>query len=111
MFSLPLRVKPGASRAVVGGRYDGPYGPALVVAVAARAVDGKATEAAVRAVAAALGIRARDITVRSGHTSRDKLVLIDEAVDVARPDRARSDLGRSDLASRVAALRDTTRPA
>jgi len=29
----------------VGGRYDGPHGPALIVAVAAPAVDGKATEA------------------------------------------------------------------
>ena len=41
-----VRVRPGASRTAVGGRYDGPLGPALVVAVTAPAVDGRATEAA-----------------------------------------------------------------
>ena len=45
----------GASRTRVGGRYDGPHGPALVVAVHAPAVDGRATEAARRALAEALG--------------------------------------------------------
>ena len=43
-----LRVRPGASRTAVGGRYDGPSGPALVVAVAARAVEGQATKAVLR---------------------------------------------------------------
>lgn len=91
VFSLPLRVKPGASRTAVGGAYPGPYGLALVVSVNAPAVDGRATEAAVRAVAEALGLRARDITIRAGHTSRDKLATIDSAVP--------------DLAARVAVLR------
>jgi uncharacterized protein YggU (UPF0235/DUF167 family) len=92
-FTIPVRVRPGASRTRVGGRYDGPYGPALLVAVSAPPVDGRATEAVLRAVAEALGLRTRDVTLRAGTTSRDKLL----AVTTADPE----------LASRVAALRDT----
>jgi uncharacterized protein (TIGR00251 family) len=75
---LAIRVKPGGSRTQVGGT----HGDALIVKVAARAVDGKATEAALRAVAAALGVRRRDVSLVSGATSRDKVVEID--VDVAQ---------------------------
>jgi len=56
---------------------------ALVVAVAAPAVDGKANEAVRRAVAEAFGVRARDVTVVSGERSRDKVLEIDGA-DEAR---------------------------
>jgi uncharacterized protein len=87
-------VRPGASRTRVGGRYDGPHGPALVVAVTAPPVEGRATEAVLRAVAAALGLRARDIRLHSGTASRDKLLEITAPVP--------------DLASRVALLRDGT---
>ena len=81
---IAVRVKPAASRAAVGGRHDGPYGPALIVAVNAPAVDGRATEAAVRAVARALGVRAAELTVRLGETSRDKLLeLADPPADLA----------------------------
>jgi uncharacterized protein YggU (UPF0235/DUF167 family) len=87
-------VRPGASRTRVGGRYDGPYGPALVVAVTAPPVDGRATEAVVRAVADALGLRPRDITLRTGTASRDKLLSVTSS--------------DPDLPSRVAVLRDGT---
>ena len=70
---IAIRVKPGSARPAVGGQ----HGAALVVAVAARAVDGKATEAALRAVAAAFGVRRRDVTLVTGATSRDKVVEID----------------------------------
>jgi uncharacterized protein len=70
---IAIRVKPGSTRAAVGGR----HGDALVVAVTARAVDGKATEAALRALAEAFGVRRRDITLVTGATSRDKVVDID----------------------------------
>jgi uncharacterized protein YggU (UPF0235/DUF167 family) len=74
-----LRVKPGASRTAVGGRYDGPSGPALVVAVAARAVEGQAT----KAVAAEFGVRRSAVTLVRGATSRDKLVEVEgEANDI-----------------------------
>jgi uncharacterized protein YggU (UPF0235/DUF167 family) len=57
----------------VGGRYDV---DTLVVAVAARAVDGRATEAALRAVAEAFGLPMRELTLVSGATSRTKIVDI-----------------------------------
>lgn len=46
------------------------------MAVAERAVDGKATHAALAAVAAALGCRARDVRLVSGTTSRTKIVEV-----------------------------------
>ncbi|WP_246491334.1 DUF167 domain-containing protein [Actinomadura alba] len=70
---VAIRVRPGAARTGVGGA----YGDALVVRVAARAVEGKATEAALRAVAEALGVRRRDVSLVSGATSRDKVVEVD----------------------------------
>lgn len=69
---VEIRVKPGAARPGVGGR----HGDALVVKVAARAVEGKATEAALRAVADALGVRRRDVTLLSGATSRNKVIEV-----------------------------------
>jgi uncharacterized protein YggU (UPF0235/DUF167 family) len=60
----------------VGGRYEGPHGPALIVAVGAPAVDGKATEAVRVALADALGVRARDVSLRIGATSRDKVFTV-----------------------------------
>jgi uncharacterized protein len=74
---VAVRVKPGSARAGVGGRVDGPYGPALVVAVHAPPVDGQATEAARRALAGALGVRAAAVTLRAGGLSRDKLFAVD----------------------------------
>ena len=73
---VTIRVKPGSGRTVVGGRYD----DALVVRVAARAVDGKATEAALRAVADALGVRRADLRLVTGATSRTKVVEVDADV-------------------------------
>lgn len=58
----------------MGGSYgEGPDAP-LVVAVTARAVDGAATEAALRAVAEALGLRRSEVRLVSGATSREKLL-------------------------------------
>lgn len=72
-----LRVKPGTSRTAVGGRYDGPSGPALVVAVAARAVEGQATRAVLEAVAVEFGVRRSAVRLVRGATSRDKLVEVE----------------------------------
>ena len=73
MTRVAVRVKPGAKRTAVGGRYDGPHGPALIIAVTAPAVDGKATEATRRALAEALGVKPAAVTLRVGATSRDKV--------------------------------------
>jgi uncharacterized protein len=67
---VTLRVRPGAGRTKVGGEHDG----ALVVRVAAPAVDGRATEAALAAVAAAFGVRRPAVTLVTGATSRTKVV-------------------------------------
>ena len=70
---MAIRVRPGASRTQVGGS----YGDALVVKVVQRAVDGKATEVALRALADALGVRRRDVRLVSGPASRDKVAAVD----------------------------------
>jgi len=90
--TIAVRVRPGASRTRVGGRYDGPRGTAVVVAVTAPAVDGRATDATIVALAEALGVRRSAITLRSGATSRDKLfVVADPPPDL--PDRLAQLLG------------------
>lgn len=78
-LTVAVRVKPGASRTRVGGRYDGAHGPALVVAVTAPAVSGRATEATRRALAKALGLRPAAVSLRTGQTSRDKLFQVEVA--------------------------------
>ena len=74
-----IRVRPGAGRTAVGGAHDG----ALVVRVGAPAVDGRATAAALAAVAGALGVRTSAVRLVTGATSRTKVVEVDGA-DPAR---------------------------
>jgi uncharacterized protein len=93
--SVAVRVRPGAGRDRVGGRYDGPHGPALIVAVAAPAVDGKATEAVRKALAGALGVRAGEVTLKIGATSRDKVFTVPPGEDIrARLAALRDGIGR-----------------
>jgi len=80
--SVPVRVRPGAGRDRVGGRYEGPHGPALIIAVGAPAVDGKATEAVRKALAGALGVRPGEVTLRLGATSRDKVFTVTAPAEV-----------------------------
>lgn len=74
--TFAVRVRPGASRTAVGGCYEGSLGPALVVAVSAPAVDGRANRAVLVAVADACGLRRGQVAVRSGERGRDKLLLV-----------------------------------
>lgn len=85
-----VRVRPGAARTRVGGR----YGPddLLVVAVTARAVDGAATEAVLLALAAALEVPRRAVRLVSGATARTKVIEV-----VGEPEA---------LARKLAQLRD-----
>jgi uncharacterized protein YggU (UPF0235/DUF167 family) len=72
---ITIRVRPGASHPGVGGDHDG----ALVVRVSAPAVDGRATAAAVAAVAAAFGVRRQAVTLVAGAASRTKILDVDGA--------------------------------
>ncbi|HEV3362268.1 MAG TPA: DUF167 domain-containing protein [Pseudonocardiaceae bacterium] len=71
----------GAAKQFVGGSHPGPHGPALIVAVTAPAVEGKANEALRKALASALDIRRADIEIVVGAHGRDKIIVIDAAPD------------------------------
>jgi uncharacterized protein len=75
-----IRVKPGAKREAVGGR----HGDALVVAVTAPAIEGKANEAVRKALATAFGVRKQDVTIVAGERGRDKIVDLPEATERLR---------------------------
>jgi uncharacterized protein YggU (UPF0235/DUF167 family) len=68
-----VRVKPRSARPLVGGRYAE---DALLVAVREPAVDGRATEAALRAVADAFGVAPSRVRLVSGATSRTKMITV-----------------------------------
>ncbi|HEX6357838.1 DUF167 domain-containing protein [Actinophytocola sp.] len=75
MTRFGVRVKPGAKREAVGGSHGG----ALVVAVTAPAIEGKANEAVRKALAKAFGVRKQDVTIVTGERGRDKIVEVPEA--------------------------------
>jgi uncharacterized protein (TIGR00251 family) len=70
MFTV--RVVPRASRSGVAGEHDG----ALRVRVAAPPVDGAANEELVRTLARAFDVPARNVEIKSGHTSKVKQVRV-----------------------------------
>jgi uncharacterized protein (TIGR00251 family) len=73
MASINLRVTPSASRdAVMGWRGD-----VLRLRVAAPAQRGKANDAVLRLLAAALGIERQRLRIVRGETSRQKVVSVD----------------------------------
>ena len=78
---ITIWVRPGSAHPGVGGEHDG----ALIVRVSAPAVDGKATAAALAAVAAAFDVRPHAVTLMAGAASRRKIV------DLARADRSALD--------------------
>jgi len=67
---ITIRVRPGSARPGVGGEQAG----ALLVRVSAQPAGGKATEAALAAVASAFGVRRADVSLVTGATSRTKVV-------------------------------------
>jgi uncharacterized protein YggU (UPF0235/DUF167 family) len=69
---VEIVVRPKALNVGVGGDHDG----ALVVRVAEPADRGRATRAALRAVAEAFDVPQRDVTLMLGATSRRKVVEI-----------------------------------
>jgi uncharacterized protein len=70
---LTVHVRPGATRAGIGGSHDG----ALVIRVREPASDGRANDAVVRAVADELGLARRAVRIVAGTRSRRKVVELD----------------------------------
>jgi uncharacterized protein YggU (UPF0235/DUF167 family) len=70
-----IRVRPSATGTAAGGSYD----ESLVVRVRERAADGRATAAALAALAKALAVRADDVRLISGARSRTKVVDIPDS--------------------------------
>jgi uncharacterized protein len=67
---ITVRVRPGSAHPGVGGVHGG----ALVVRVSPRAVQGKATAAALAAIAEAFGVPRQAVTLVSGTASRTKVI-------------------------------------
>ena len=84
---ITVRVRPGASTTRVGGRWGDE--DVLAVSVSARAVDGAATAAVCAAVAAAFGVRTRDVTLVTGERSRTKVLEVDVEDALGRATLAR----------------------
>jgi len=70
---LPIRLTPGAGLDRIDGVRDG----WLRARVAARPVDGAANEALLRLLAAELGVAPSRLALRSGGSSRTKIVQVD----------------------------------
>lgn len=73
MGRLHVRVQPGARRTA----FVGWFGDLPKLAVAAAPVDGAANDAAVGALAAAFGVRPRQVRLVGGASSRTKRFEID----------------------------------
>ena len=67
-FLIRLHVQPGAGRTAVVGR----HGDALKVKVAAPPEQGRANDACASLLADIFGVKANDVTLSSGGTSRSK---------------------------------------
>ena len=70
--TVAFHVQPGAKRSEVAG----PHGDALKIKLAAPPVDGKANASLLAFVAAALGLPKAAVSLKSGQTSRQKVVEI-----------------------------------
>lgn len=74
MRRYTVHVKPGSKRPGIDTAADG----SLTVRVAARAIEGAANEAVIKAVAAHLGVPRSRVSVRRGHTSRIKHLEVED---------------------------------
>jgi uncharacterized protein YggU (UPF0235/DUF167 family) len=88
---ITIQVRPSSPRASVGpspaatpAPAGAAPGPSLLVRVNAPPVAGQATEAALRALAEALGVRRRDVSLVTGTTSRVKVVEVTGDEDTLR---------------------------
>jgi uncharacterized protein (TIGR00251 family) len=79
---LRLRVSPGARRSEVVGR----HGDGWKVRVAAPREAGRANEAVLDLLAKRLDLPRRSLSIVSGHTAQEKVVLM-EGIDAAEGER------------------------
>jgi len=73
--TLTLHIQPGAKKTEIAGV----HGDALKIRLAAPPVDGKANAALIAFVADRLGLAKSAVTVKSGHSSRRKVVEVTAA--------------------------------
>ncbi|MGA2036378.1 MAG: DUF167 domain-containing protein [Acidimicrobiales bacterium] len=73
---VTVRVQPRARRTKVGGRYGDAEPPVLVARVAAPAVDGRANQALVAALADALGVKRSAVRIVAGASGRTKVLEV-----------------------------------
>ena len=71
-ITLTLHIQPGAKKA----EFAGLHGDALKIRLAAPPVDGKANEALIKFVAEALGLPKSAVNLKSGQTSRRKVLEV-----------------------------------
>jgi uncharacterized protein len=88
--TLRLRVVPGARRPGVVGR----HGDAWKLRVSAPAEAGKANDAVLALLAATLDVSRRNLELTSGHTSRDKVVVLDGLTSETAETRLAAAAGR-----------------
>ena len=78
-ITLTLHIQPGAKKTETAGL----HGDALKIRLAAPPVDGKANEALLRFVAETLGLPKSAVNLKSGQTSRRKVLEISGATSEA----------------------------
>lgn len=71
-LTLTLHIQPGAKKTEFAGR----HGDALKIRLAAPPVDGKANEALIKFIADFVGTSRTSVSLKSGHTSRHKVLEI-----------------------------------
>ena len=71
-LTLTLHIQPGAKKTEVAGE----HGDALKIRLAAPPVDGKANAALLEFIADRLGVAKNAVTLKSGQTSRRKVVEV-----------------------------------
>lgn len=71
-ITLTLHIQPGAKKT----EFAGLHGDALKIRLAAPPVDGKANEALVKFIAETLGLPKSAVLLKSGQTSRRKVVEV-----------------------------------
>lgn len=74
-LTLTLHIQPGAKKT----EFAGLHGDALKIRLAAPPVDGKANEALIRFVAETLGLPKSAVHLKSGQTSRRKVLEVQGA--------------------------------